>query len=394
MMERLILNFQYLQNVRLKRHHNFIQIIRSEETHFLLREVAFSEAPIAYDLISSVETFDLRTLKRPLVEQRHKVRLFEQRLWWPLVFDDRKITLSRFAKLAASGELNTFLASADTPFRESPEETILKEFGISDHDDRLAKVHARASKLIIFGQHLYVEAREPVWFAFPRTRYPADFVISVGPAALDLWESWVPGPDREVRLDCCKPNRTFGLEEIDIKIAHWRSRGVKVEVRSKIKSRINPQRPETAAKICARALVESLWKEWTARWLFLMIRVRENGTHGRLPTWIAEKSCIVWSRLKSRCCELKIRMRRRFYRDWMRSVTKPFPSRMRFLQRRRVSVRVAYRFFLDSLVHNPVLRFTFGRFREALSRVSPRVRAPIALYWSSRTGPRRKLQMR
>jgi hypothetical protein len=130
MTERIItLNLHYVQNVRLKRHRNFGRIILGDEVPILVREVAPTDAPIAYNFTSKEITFDQRELKRRSVERQHKVRLFDQRLWWPLITSSGKMTLSHFVKLAASGELNAFMASEDIPwpFYPSPRGELFDE---------------------------------------------------------------------------------------------------------------------------------------------------------------------------------------------------------------------------------------------------------------------------
>jgi hypothetical protein len=281
MADRLItLNLRYAENVRLKRHHNFSRLIRNNECFILVREVALKEAPIAYNIRTMEKNYGRGRdwLKLRFVERQHKVRLFDQRLWWPLLTDGDLMTFPRFVKQAASGELSEFMASQSLPMQSLPSrlctlplgqiEALVQETGTSDYVDRIARALNKASKLMICGEHLYVEGGEPIWYALPRTRYAADLEMSVGPEALDLWGSWVPGPDRETRLNCFERNLAFGLDESDATIAQMRARGSEIRVRSKISAKSTLHKPETATVMCARALVANLWKDRTASALF------------------------------------------------------------------------------------------------------------------------------
>jgi hypothetical protein len=225
----ITLNLRYAQNVRLKGYRNFSRLIRNEEVFILIREVALKEAPIAYNIWTMERNFGWDWLKRRFVERQHQVRLFDQTLWWPLVTEGDKMTLPRFAEQAASGDLSEFMASQPLPMQSLPSrlctlpqcqiEALVRESGTSDYPARIAKALNKASKLTICGERLYVEGGEPIWYAFPRTQYPADLEMSVGPEDLDLWDSWVPGPDRKTRLDCFERNLAFSLDESDTKIA-------------------------------------------------------------------------------------------------------------------------------------------------------------------------------
>jgi hypothetical protein len=226
-----------------------------------------TDAPVAYDVRHRDMAGD---------EHRYQIRIHEGLLWWPLGGDRFGLTFDRFAKLVEEG-LPRSLAILDDPLgrcaRELPShafplpvfpEAYRRVNGeLNNFHDQKARAERGASTIVICGEHVYVRAGEPIFYA---TAFSADdgdkrISIDIGCSHPSFEKSFAihTPPDAVNRRTCLRRGFAFGIDEIDEAVRTVQARGFRVMQVDDIDVLIERHRPETAPLMCARELARRLF---------------------------------------------------------------------------------------------------------------------------------------
>lgn len=226
--------------------------------HFIAIEVVDdSSAPVAFNIIPSAEG-----------AQRFGVRLHGGALWWPIYGPTGPLTADQFLTLEHQ-DRQAFHALFDPLSRtsRSAEQTYDDLFFgksgrvmRSNRDDRRQQVDYDAARIAIFGDAVFVEAGEPVWYVVRDRSRSSVYNVCPGHSSLDRRDDGrfsTPGPALGVRQTTARLGRAFGLNEIGAGLAELRPTELRYS------AEVSPTgfyECSSSSDLCAQALVRYLWE--------------------------------------------------------------------------------------------------------------------------------------
>jgi hypothetical protein len=229
-------------------------------------EVDPAEAPVAYRISSG----------EPNYHEGNEVRSFNGSLWWPVSDYGNPLAKSAFLSLVttdwerASRVLDpmhrTYYLDAET-FDEFLARTKVSDGKFaSDRELQAKQAEWDASRIIICGDQVLVDAGDPVWYAV-LDEAAARVDLVVGHSDLDRSHVdrphgagfFTPGPDRNVRIACGRLSLVFGLEEISSALSTFTELGHEFRFVSEIVALSgHAPAPAAAAELCVRASAQHL----------------------------------------------------------------------------------------------------------------------------------------
>jgi len=205
----------------------------------------------------------------------YQILSYDDCLWWPLGGDyGRACHFENYADMLGRGATEA-LVSLHPAFAQctshSPPDPIPAELTLVDNDpynnlaDCLAFAHQGANETIIFGNGVFVEAGEPIFYAVPDERDPKSLALQIGVShtsrecgGTNLSEPGVALLDRK---SSARRGHAFGIDELDEGLFALSERGYRLHHRSRVDVLIKQHRAETAPLLCARELAEFLFDE-------------------------------------------------------------------------------------------------------------------------------------
>jgi hypothetical protein len=258
---RIKLRMRYHQTFKRPRCRKEEGVFLTEDVSILIREIDASDAPVAYCVYTQDEYSS---------DRLHEVRSFESAFWWPLMASDGPVSVARFIEHAADGKLGSFMTFGSSiklgredgrSFTEFFNEFPTYRFGEFDRDDQFLRTSRGAARVVFCDGHVFVNAGAPIWYvAVSTVRDRLDAWL--GHDALDRVKTrvWTAGPDGHMQRYCCEHGRAYGLAEIDSEIKRLTGAQTQVCFRSRIEILMDLHLPEGAALLCARTLIESIWR--------------------------------------------------------------------------------------------------------------------------------------
>jgi hypothetical protein len=256
------LRMRYRQPFKRPRCRKEESVYLSEEVSISVREIDPIAAPVAFRIYTQ-DAFPLWHL--------HEVRSHDRALWWPLMGYDGPMSVAQFQEHAADGTMSSFLTFNPSHERSFPDGPSFAEFvnnfpkhrfGESDRAIQLLRTSRGAARVAFCDGHIFVNAGEPVWYAIGSAVH-GGVDLWLGHEALDRENMrlfWTAGPNWYAQRSCCNRSRAFGLGEISSEIKRLAGDDVPVTYRSQIEIVIDQYLPETAALMCARHQLESIWE--------------------------------------------------------------------------------------------------------------------------------------
>jgi hypothetical protein len=226
-----------------------------------------TDAPVAYDARQKDMDGD---------EHRYQIRLHDGSLWWPLDSARFGLTSDRFAELVEEG-LPRSLAILDDPLGrcasklpyhafplpEFPKAYRRVDGELNNLHDQKARAERGASTIVFCGEHVYVRAGEPVFYAEAFSAYEGDERLSIGircsHSNFDNSLAYCTPPRPNDRRTCLRRGFAFGIDEIDEAVRTVQARDFRVMQVDDIDVLIEQHRPETAPLMCARELARRLF---------------------------------------------------------------------------------------------------------------------------------------
>lgn len=221
-------------------------------------------APVAYE-VSFVPRNDRGAF-------RYEVRSYDNRLWWPLGGDHNHILARATFKRMLEQEqnrlehlalLDPFLPDYDGrwPLRPFPEDELAKvDHEFNDFVNRQVVAQRGALQTIICNDGIFVSAGEPLFYFTGEGKHLFQLVgVSDEDRECANANFAEPGPTRQQRKDCARRGFAFAIGELEEGMRALRARGYSFEQTFSIKVRLERHRLQTAASMCARTLVGSLF---------------------------------------------------------------------------------------------------------------------------------------
>jgi hypothetical protein len=290
MIVRLDINYDQHYEPSGSRNGRVLGVSLSYRGDLAVREVDPQAAPVAYrvtGLIGSLAQCSERVA-------RYEIRVFDGRLWWPLVGDEGLLSRSTFLDLAAAGHASarlTFDPDAWRPHSESSTADIYfarhkpRKLLESNQAELWNRVLHGAGGVIFCGGFVYVDAGEPAWFAAASD--DDRLVFRIGCSSLDRAGSiyhYVPGPWQDERSICAADGLAFSLDEFEAEVRALREQIPLVQVHSEIQTLTILHRADAAVLLCEQELARSFWHP---------IRRRESWSralHKALPALAAARA--------------------------------------------------------------------------------------------------------
>jgi len=237
-----------------------------EDVPVIIMMPTADEAPIAYKVTRSGPKYD--------PHPDHEIRTFDGRTWWPILdsnygwrtAEDFLSALTKSKHWAAAilhPSLGRSAVSSKPTYDEVFRNIKVRGGPRTSRDEMLARAGLGASDTMICDGRVYVQAGEPLYFAFPN-RGPEIMFLEVGP---EPWKGFfgyfsnLPGPTGEERRHALANGQIYDLHTLQDALATFEQQGLRIVTGGYVEIIQDLPMSHNALHMCADSILHQLLRE-------------------------------------------------------------------------------------------------------------------------------------